>query len=179
MKLFNTLALSVTKILVFGAIVVSGGVYFMKFADGPWGMVPGGEFSQAVQTPPDSWAFVKDRDTVEFQLRGPGTSRTSWIAEHNNRIFIPSAYMNSTFGKLWKHWPIHAEGNGAALLRIDDRVYTVHLTRIKDTQVLEPVLTELARKYMTSKPPMDAMLAQVTNNDLWVFELLNEPQQEL
>lgn len=156
-------------------VVVLAGVFVfaMRFADGPWGMVPGGAFSQSAQPGPATWAFAKELDTVEFQLLDPVSARTSWIAEHNNRIYIPSGYMNSTLGKLWKHWPMHAEKNGEALLRIDGVVYEVRMVRTKDVAALQPVLSELARKYMPTKPPMENMLAEVTSNNLWVFELVN------
>ena len=156
-------------------VVVLAGVFVfaMRFADGPWGMVPGGAFSQSAQPGPATWAFAKELDTVEFQLLDPVSARTSWIAEHNNRIYIPSGYMNSTLGKLWKHWPMHAEKNGEALLRIDGVVYEVRMVRTKDVAALQPVLSELARKYMPTKPPMENMLAEVASNNLWVFELVN------
>jgi hypothetical protein len=156
-------------------VVVLAGVFVfaMRFADGPWGMVPGGAFSQSAQPGPATWAFAKELDTVEFQLLDPVSARTSWIAEHNNRVYIPSGYMNSTLGKLWKHWPMHAEKNGEALLRIDGVVYEVRMVRTKDVAALQPVLSELARKYMPTKPPMESMLAEVASNNLWVFELVN------
>ena len=105
-------------------VVVLAGVFVfaMRFADGPWGVVPGGAFSETAQPAPQDWSFTKDLETVEFQLADPVSSRTSWIMEHDNRVFIPSGYMNSTVGKLWKHWPMHAEKNGTALLRIDGTV---------------------------------------------------------
>ena len=31
---------------------------------------------------------------------------------------------------------------------------------------------ELARKYMSVEPPLDAMLGEVDSNNLWVFELI-------
>ena len=152
-------------------------VFAMRFADGPWGMVPGGAFSEASQPAPADWSFAKELDTVEFQLEEPVSSRTSWIMEHNSRIFIPSGYMNSTIGKIWKHWPMHAEKNGSALLRIDGNVYEVHLTRTKDTELLTPIMSELARKYMDIQTPiadelMAGMQQQVSSNNLWVFELV-------
>ena len=118
------------------------------FADGPWGVVPGGSFAETSQPAPADWSFAKEYDTVEFQLEEPVSSRTSWIMEHNNRIFIPSGYMNSTVGKIWKQWPMHAEKNGNALLRIDGQVFEVRMQRTKEAAVLAPILSELARKYM-------------------------------
>lgn len=155
-------------------IVIASALFVlaMGFADGPWGVVPGGAFSETAQPAPQDWSFTKDLETVEFQLANPVSSRTSWIMEHDNRVFIPSGYMNSTVGKLWKHWPMHAEKNGTALLRIDGTVYRITLERTKDPERLRPVMGELARKYMSVEPPLDAMLGEVGSNNLWVFELI-------
>jgi hypothetical protein len=176
----NTListAKALLKILVASVISVFVFLFAMGFADGPWGMVPGGAFSETSQAAPADWSFAKELNTVEFQLAEPVSSRTSWIMEHNSRIFIPSGYMNSTIGKIWKHWPMRAEQNGNALLRIDGNVYEVHLQRTKDAELLTPIMSELARKYMGIVPPIDdevltGMHQQVSSNNLWVFELV-------
>jgi hypothetical protein len=47
------------------------------------------------------------------------------------------------------------------------------MVRTKDSAALRPVLSELARKYMPTNPPMESMLAEVSSNNLWVFELVN------
>lgn len=171
----NTL-ISISKFVIKAliGIAIAGAlfVFAVGFADGPWGVVPGGAFSESAQPAPQDWSFTKDLDTVEFQLIDPVSSRTSWIMEHNNRVFIPSGYMNSTVGKLWKHWPMHAEINGTALLRINGEVYRVTLKRTKNPELLRPVMGELARKYMSAQPPLDTMLDEVENNNLWVFELV-------
>jgi hypothetical protein len=171
----NTL-ISVSKFVIkaFIGIAIAGAlfIFVMGFADGPWGVVPGGAFSESAQPAPQDWSFTKDLDTVEFQLIDPVSSRTSWIMEHNNRVFIPSGYMNSTVGKVWKHWPMHAEKNGTALLRIDGKAYRVTLERTKNPELLRPVMGELARKYMSAQPPLDTMLNEVQSNNLWVFELV-------
>lgn len=162
----------IVKALVGVAIASAVFVFAMGFADGPWGVVPGGAFSESAKPTPQDWSFTKNLDTVEFQLIDPVSSRTSWIMEHDNRAFIPSGYMNSTVGKLWKHWPMHAEKNGTALLRIDGEVYTVTLQRTKNPELLRPVMSELARKYISVEPPLDSMLDEVSSNNLWVFELV-------
>ena len=171
----NTLiSISQFVLRAFIGIAIAGALFIFAvgFADGPWGVVPGGAFSESAQPAPQDWSFTKDLDTVEFQLIDPVSSRTSWIMEHNNRVFIPSGYMNSTVGKLWKHWPMHAEINGTALLRINGEVYRVTLKRTKNPELLRPVMGELARKYMSAQPPLDTMLDEVENNNLWVFELV-------
>ena len=162
----------IVKALVGVAIASAVFVFAMGFADGPWGVVPGGAFSESAQPAPQDWSFTKNLDTVEFQLIDPVSSRTSWIMEHDNRAFIPSGYMNSAVGKLWKHWPMRAEKNGTALLRVNGEVYTVTLQRTKNPELLAPVLGELARKYISAEPPLEAMLDEVSSNNLWMFELV-------
>ena len=77
-------------------------LFAARFADGPLEIIAGGpltsgELHQGME--PD-WTFLNDLQTVEFQLLDPPRSRTTWILEHNGRVFIPSGYMNSTVGKL-------------------------------------------------------------------------------
>ena len=155
MNTLLSIAKTLLKLLVAGAISLFVFLFAMGFANGPWGVVPGGSFAETSQPAPANWSFAKELDTVEFQLEEPVSSRTSWIMEHDNRIFIPSGYMNSTVGKIWKQWPAHAEKNGNALLRIDGQVFEVHMQRTKEADVLTPILSELARKYMGVVPPID------------------------
>ena len=141
-----------------------------RFTDGPMGLVSGGAFSsgEVVSTEPD-WRFIKDYDTVEFQLLEPARSRTTWIVEHEGRIFIPSGYMLSTVGKIWKQWPLHAQKDGRAILRVDGKLYPRQLVRITDGPGLPAVLAELSRKYANNMP---ISTAEVESGSLWIFELV-------
>ena len=91
-----------TLVFAVGVLLIS-----MRFADGPWGIIAGGAFSsgEMYQGEEPDWSFLRDRETVEFQLENPTRSRTTWIVEHEGKIYIPSGYMNSTVGKIWKKWP--------------------------------------------------------------------------
>ena len=122
----------------------------------------------SVSTEPD-WRFIKDYDTVEFQLLEPARSRTTWIVEHEGRIFIPSGYMLSTIGKIWKQWPLHAQKDGRAILRVDGKLYPRQLVRITDGPELPAVLAELSRKYANNMP---ISTAEVESGSLWIFELV-------
>ena len=59
-------------------IVVVGTLIGARFADGPMGLIAGGEFTSGtpagLNAEPD-WSFVKDYQTVEFQLLNPASSR--------------------------------------------------------------------------------------------------------
>lgn len=152
-------------------ILVAAGAAFIstKITDGPTAILAGGPFTTGtlIETEPE-WSFVKDYTTVEFQLLDPAQSRTTWIMEHNNRIFIPSGYMNSTIGKLWKHWPLQAEQDGRAILRVDGKLYNRQLVRLHDDPDMPAVLSEVGRKYFGGEPVPPEM---VTSGSLWIFEL--------
>lgn len=91
------------------------------------------------------------------------------IVEHDGRIFIPSGYMLSTVGKIWKQWPLQAEKDGRAILRVDAKLYPRQLVRIKDDPVLPAVLAELSRKYANGA---QIPVSEVSRGSLWIFELV-------
>ena len=151
-----------------------------RFSDGPIGpwpieMVTAGPFKtgelQVGGDEPD-WSFLKDYPIVQFQLLDPPRSRTTFIMETEGRIFIPSGYMNSTMGKIWKHWPMEAEKDGRALLRVDGKLYERKMVRIEEGEILNGVLGELSRKYAGGFPVSQE---NIDSGDLWIFEL--EPRK--
>lgn len=157
--------------LVAGIVVVVLAFFVVtRFTDGPMGIITGGAFSsgEVVSEEPD-WRYLKDYDIVEFQLLDPARSRTTWIIEHDGRIFIPSGYMLSTVGKIWKQWPLQAEKDGRAILRVDAKLYPRQLVRIKDDPVLPAVLAELSRKYANGA---QIPVSEVSRGSLWIFELV-------
>ena len=157
--------------LVAGTVVVVLAFFVVtRFTDGPMGIITGGAFSsgEVVSEEPD-WRYLKDYDIVEFQLLDPARSRTTWIVEHDGRIFIPSGYMLSTVGKIWKQWPLQAEKDGRAILRVDAKLYPRQLVRIKDDPVLPAVLAELSRKYANGA---QIPVSEVSRGSLWIFELV-------
>ena len=155
-------------------VVVMLGVFITsRFSDGPMAMVSGGPFTsgEMVQEEPD-WGFVKDYVTVEFQLADPARSRTTWIVEHDNRIFIPCGYMDTTWGRIWKQWPVQAETDGRAILRVDGKLYQRQLVRIKNDPAMPAILAELGRKYVGEGFADQAL---VDRDSLWVFEMAPRP----
>ena len=165
-----------TLLKVLGGIVglivllIAGMTIGARFSDGPLEIFAGGPFTSGAQaTEEPDWAFVKDYMTVEFQLLEPAASRTTWIAVHDGRVFIPSGYMTTWWGKIWKQWPLHAEQDGRAILRVDGKLYDRQLVRIMDDPAVDPVMAELSRKYGNNQPfPREAF----DSGYLWIFELL-------
>ena len=142
-----------------------------RFADGPVAIIAGGPFTsgELVTGPEPDWSFVSDIQNVEFQLVDPARSRTTWILEHAGKAYIPCGYMTTWWGKIWKQWPLQAEQDGRAILRVDGRLYDRQLVRVMDGPEVEPVMAELGRKYAGGA----AFPREVFDSGyLWIFELL-------
>ena len=155
-------------ILVSVALLVGLLLFGARFADGPIGIIAGGQFTNGdmVSGPEPDWSFVRDTPTIEFQLENPARSRTTWIIEHEGKIYIPCGYMKTTWGKIWKKWPIEAEKDGRAILRVDNKLYPRHLVRVKTSPALASVVRKLSKKYN-----VPATMEAVESNSLWVFEM--------
>ncbi len=160
---------------VLGGILLAVGVLAAavliaaRFADGPWGMVAGGPFTTGevyVGREPD-WSFVADIPTVELQSVEPARSRTTWIVHHDGRAFIPCGYLDSLWGRIWKQWPIEAERDGRAIVRIDGVLYERYLVRVGDAATIRAVAQKVIRKYLGDSG--DDIPDEPAG--LWVFEL--------
>ncbi len=168
MRILRWLGILVVVLLVaVGAVFVAA-----RFHDGPLGIIAGGPLKHGelvIGAEPD-WTFVREIPTVEFQLLSPARSRTTWILEVDGKIYIPCGYMTSTVGRLWKQWPIEAERDGRAILRVGDKKFERQLVRIQSGDILEPLTRELSRKYGAPATP-----EAVTSGSLWLFELAPRP----
>ena len=141
-----------------------------RFADGPLAIIAGGPFQsgEPFTGPEPDWSFVEDIGEVEFQLLDPARSRTTWILHHDGKAYIPSGYMTTWWGRIWKHWPYEAEEDGRTLLRVGDQIYERQLVRVEEGPMLEPLLTQISQKYLGgAEMPADV----VSSGYLWIFEL--------
>ncbi len=144
-------------------------------ADGPSILFPGGELvSGELHTGPDpDWSFTDEVPTIELQLISPLSSRTIFIMESGGKVYIPSGYMRSFLGRIWKDWAFQAdEGDGLAVARINGTRYERQLIRIKDTDVIDGVAAKLAAKYAGGTPEAVAAIKKsVMDGDTWLFEM--------
>lgn len=154
-----------------GALIVSIGCYLiaMRFADGPSTVVAGGPLvaGELVAEEPD-WAFARDVMEIELQLLTPPRSRTVWVVEHEGRLYVPCGYLDSWWGRLWKQWPLEAQEDPRAVVRIAGKRYERTLVPVTAQHpAAQPVLARLGEKYgFPAVPP------QVLDTDaLLLFEL--------
>jgi len=155
--------------LILALVVVVGGVLLVaRLGDGPMGIVAGGplEAGELVTGPEPDWSFARNIPTIEFQLLDPPRSRTTWILEHEGKVYIPCGYMDSTWGRLWKQWPVEAERDGRAMIRVDGKRYERTLVRVSGSPVVEALTNEISRKYGVPATP-----AAVESGALLLFEL--------
>ncbi|MBW2726520.1 MAG: hypothetical protein JRE71_19235 [Deltaproteobacteria bacterium] len=157
-------------LLILLLLGVGGLLIGARFSDGPIEIIAGGPFTsgELVTGPEPDWSFVHDMQEVEFQLLEPARSRTTWIVEHEGKAYIPSGYMTTWWGRLWKKWPIEAEKDGRTLLRVGDKLYERQLVRIREGPLLAPITAEMGRKYPVAGSITEEV---VTSGYMWLFEL--------
>ncbi|MBM88694.1 MAG: hypothetical protein CMQ41_09985 [Gammaproteobacteria bacterium] len=173
-KLFKRLGIIVGAIIIGIAALLFG----MRFTDGPIEILTGGPFSSGtLATAPSDWSYLADRGEIEFQTMDPLRSRIVWLAVYDTRLFIVSGYMNTPLGAIWKQWPHYLENDNRIILRIDGNLYEHRLKRIMEGPEVEPVLSELARKYFRSNGTAGdnsfTAAETVANGDTWMFEVVS------
>jgi hypothetical protein len=145
-------------------------------SDGPSVLFPGGALVSGelfAGAEPD-WSFTDDVFTIELQTFEPTSSRRIFIMESDGRVYVPSGYMQSFLGKLWKDWAFRVEdGNDLAVARINGVRYERRLVRVMDPDVIDGVARKLAQKYAGGETP-DAVAEikrSVADGDSWIFEM--------
>ncbi|MEM7081059.1 MAG: hypothetical protein AAF513_20780 [Pseudomonadota bacterium] len=144
--------------------------------DGPSVLFPGGKLiSGALHegAEPD-WSFTDDVFTIELETANPVSSRRIFVMEHNNRLYVPSGYMHTFLGKLWKDWAFGvSDGNDSAVARIEGVRYERTLVREMNPEVIEGVATKLAQKYAGGVTPetVKAISQSVLDGETWLFQM--------
>ena len=83
----------------------------------------------------------------------------------DGKLYAVSGYMNSTVGKLWKHWPMQAEKDPRAVIRIDGTRYERKVVRLgPEHPALAGIAAEVERKYGA---PLRAEMA--ATGDAWFY----------
>ena len=133
MKMFRRITTIVFCLLLIPVTAVVTAAAKQRFADGPNRVFSGGPLeSGALHTGPEpDWSFVSDIPTIEMQLIDPPRSRRIWTAEHDGKLYVWSGYMSTAVGRLWKRWPVQAERDGRAVIRINGTRYERQLVRVE------------------------------------------------
>ena len=167
MKLVLRIIIVVLGLALIPVTAVATAAVKQRFGDGPnrvfsGGPLQAGELYSGVE--PD-WSFVSTVPTIEMELESTGTSRRIWVAEYNGRLFVWSGYMGSTVGRIWKQWPVQAEEDGRAVMRIEGVRYQRQLNRIQSDPDLAGITAVITSKYRSALSP-----ATIEAGDVWLFE---------
>lgn len=157
---------SIVVVLMLSLVVL---VFAARFGDGPTVIIPGGplESGEMHMGPEPDWTFARDLAEMEFQLIEPPVSRTIWLQVVDRKLYVVSGYMNSAVGKLWKQWPMQAEKDPRAIIRIEGKRYERKLVRIRAGHpALGGIASEINRKYGAG---LNAEMAET--GDTWFFAL--------
>ena len=167
MKIAKRLTLVVLCLLLIPATAVLTAAAKQRFADGPNQVFSGGPLeSGPLHTGPErDWTFVRYVQTIEMQLFDPPRSRRIWTVEYDGKLYVWSGYMSTAVGRLWKRWPVQAERDGRAVIRIDGIRYERQLVRIQSGDVLDGITAAITSKY-----PSLTTRAAVEAGDAWLFE---------
>jgi hypothetical protein len=166
--LFICVALVLVPASLYGSLAIKA-----RFSDGPSVIFSGGPLvagELVTGTEPD-WSFVRGIREFELQLLNPANSRTLWIVEVENKLYLNSNYMGGLRQRFWKRWPAQAEQDGRAMIRIDGKRYERSLVRIKEGSIVERVAQAFSEKY-----PVEMTAAEVESETLWLFELAPRDQ---
>ncbi len=145
------------------ALLIAAFFFLARFHDGPLGLAPGGPLvaGEVVAAPVGDWKFA-DVDTIELQLDGESSSRTTWILVNEGRAFIPAS-LSFPPGKRWHKT---ADQNGAAWVRIAGKRYPVTLTRTQDEALRTQLIGVVGSKYGGGPPG---------EGGVWFFEVVSRP----
>ena len=168
MTLARTLLMAVGVLVLIPIVAIGTLIVASGYSDGPSRLFGGGEFvsGELVTGSEPDWSFVHDLPTIELQLLDPPRSRVMWIVEHEGKPYVVSAYMNSTIGRFWKRWPVQAERDGRAIVRIAGKRYERTLKRIKTGAMVDGVAAEFVRKFRYR-----VTAADIEAGNTWLFEL--------
>jgi len=111
------------------------------------------------------WGFLDDIQTIELQLADPPRSRRIWATHHDGKLYVWSGYMSTTVGRLWKGWPVDAERDGRAVLRMGGTRYERQLQRITSGPELDGITAAIRDKY-----PSQLTREGVEAGGSWLFE---------
>ena len=167
MKIVKRTIIIVLCLLLIPVTAVGTAAVKQRFADGPNRVFSGGPLESGelhTGSEPD-WSFVSEIPTIEMQLLNPPLSRRIWTAEFNGKLYVWSGYMGTAVGRLWKRWPVQAERDGRAVIRIDGKRYERQLVRIESGEILDGISAAIRSKY-----PSQTTRAAVEAGDAWVFE---------
>ena len=162
----NTIIVVLCLILI-PVTAVSTAAVKQRLSDGSNFVFSGGPLveGELYSGPEPDWSFVDDIPLIELQLINPPTTRTIWTAENEGKLYVWSGYMGTRVGRMWKQWPLQAEADGRAIVRINGVRYERNLRRIQSGPNLEGIAAAITNKY-----PSQTTATSIESGSVWLLE---------
>ncbi|MEM7003903.1 MAG: hypothetical protein AAF529_24165 [Pseudomonadota bacterium] len=179
--------MSALLLVLFGFVAIK---IWQQFADGPYGPITGGSFASGtwVDGPVDDWRVLEG--SFDFELVGQGSSREAGGILLGEQVYIscdlgftwarlPEGTTRTVLQIIWwfKDWHHHAVEDGRVVIRKDNTLYPVQITRVTDpttVAALKTTMETLAAEYFGGElgprpvePP----------NDVWFFAVANRGRE--
>ena len=152
--------------------------------DGPGIFFSGGPLvaGKLVTGPEPDWNSIPNITLIELQLLNPPTSRRVIAAAYKGKLYTNSHYMGGIKQLLWKRWPVQAERDGRAVIRLCDvgpksvdacgqgDRYERELVRVKLSPETADIVEAVTADH-SSNAPTPFTPEQVASGQLWLFEL--------
>jgi hypothetical protein len=110
-------------------------------ACGDTGEPGGGLGSEVVRTADVDWSFAHDLPLAVLQSSSPPRARAVWLLIHEGELYIPTGIARRA------SWPRQLEGDPLVLLRVLDRLYLRHASRVTDSAELATLREATREKY--------------------------------
>ncbi len=119
-------------------------LWWARYLDGPWGMIPGGAF-RGVDEPctAAAWQELQGVEELEVEVH-PARPRsvTTWSVVHEGDLFVPADFLTP-----WKRWPLRVMEDDRIRVRVGARIFRCRGERVRDVDTIAALRGAAAAKY--------------------------------
>ena len=91
---------------------------------------------------------------------------------HDQRLFLVSGYMNTSYGGIWKQWPHYLDRDDRIILRVDGRLRAAAAARHGGSGGRSGVV-RIARKYFGGADGAFSSDESIRSGDTWMYEVVD------
>lgn len=139
----------------------------LLLACGPIGPCAGGRLDGEVgPAVVSSWAFAEGIETAQLETRpaSPHSVHT-WFVALGDRLYVPTSMIRGPKSPTKRGWVGHVGDDPRVRIRLGDRIFERHMTRVADADEYDR-----ARRALESKYGLDAERRD-PEREVWIFRL--------
>ncbi len=144
------------------AVAAIGGWLATGLLDGPWGMIPGGPFSEESEpcTTAEWGTYARVREVAVEVWPPTPRSVTTWTVVYEGELFLPADFLTP-----WKRWPHQVMEDDRVRVRVEGSVFACRAERVEDKEAIRELRLIAARKYDLDPQGMAAQ------TEVWWFRV--------